>query len=168
MENLKDLFNIVNLNSLLGEYTTPLLKGVEALTLDLVIVAKDDDGNILYVEPIDLKTMAGDTLKFISSLKSWRYDIQAAWYTEALESPSSTFRNIYNQDITGKIKLFKFIVESSTDQGQPLVYEITPEVLHIGKYGRTAINTVDLNVLFDSTEVYQPITLVKEIKGFYS
>ena len=39
MENLKDLFNIVNLNSLLGEYTTPLLKGVEALTLDLVIVA---------------------------------------------------------------------------------------------------------------------------------
>ena len=136
--------------------------------LDLVIVAKDDDGNILYVEPIDLKTMAGDTLKFISSLKSWRYDIQAAWYTEALESPSSTFRNIYDQDITGKIKLFKFIVESSTDQGQPLVYEITPEVLHIGKYGRTAINTVDLNVLFDSTEVYQPITLVKEIKGFYS
>lgn len=39
MDNLKDLFNIVNLNTLLGEYTTPLLKGVEALTLDLVIVA---------------------------------------------------------------------------------------------------------------------------------
>lgn len=34
MENLKDLFNIVNLNSLLGEYTTPLLKGIEDLTLD--------------------------------------------------------------------------------------------------------------------------------------
>ena len=39
MENLKDLFNIVNLNNLLGEYTTPLLNGIEALTLDLVIVA---------------------------------------------------------------------------------------------------------------------------------
>ena len=37
MENLKDLFSIMDLNKLLSMYTDPILKGIENLTLDMLI-----------------------------------------------------------------------------------------------------------------------------------
>lgn len=44
--------------------------------LDMLFVFKSvDTGEVISVLPVDLKTMAGNTLNFISSLKSWRYDI---------------------------------------------------------------------------------------------
>lgn len=39
MGELKDLFNVLDLNELLSVYTKPLLNGVEVLTIDLVILA---------------------------------------------------------------------------------------------------------------------------------
>ena len=142
-------------------------KGIDCKALlDLLIVFKDLDGNVVHVEPIDLKTMAGSTLQFGESLKRFRYDIQGAWYTESLLSPESSFKKLYPDDLNGKVKPFKFIVESSTDQGQPLVYELTEEVLTIGRAGRPSFDMTDLGVLFDLNEPYRPITLVKKVKGF--
>ena len=37
MDNLKDLFSIMDLNKLLTMYTDPMIKGVENLTLDMLI-----------------------------------------------------------------------------------------------------------------------------------
>ncbi len=38
MDNLKDLFSIMDLNKLLTMYTDPMIKGVENLTLDMLII----------------------------------------------------------------------------------------------------------------------------------
>jgi len=60
-------------------------KGVDCKALlDMLIVIKDENGVPVKVEPIDLKTMAGYTVDFTNSVKKWRYDIQAAWYTLAV------------------------------------------------------------------------------------
>lgn len=135
--------------------------------LDMLFVFKDIDGKVLSVLPVDLKTMVGLTINFgTTSFKSFRYCIQAAWYTEALRSPSSTITNIVGDNSKLKIHNFKFVVESTISQGTPLVYEVTDEVLHIGKYGRPGVNTVDLDILFSQEEIYQPISVVKDVKGF--
>lgn len=105
-----------------------MYEGVECKALlDLVVVHKDNDGKIIKIEPIDLKTMSGDTLQFVSKMRHHRYDIQAAWYTQAL----LTHFNV----LADKIEPFKFIVESTTMVGKPLVFVITAATLHHGKFG---------------------------------
>ena len=98
--------------------------------LDLVVVIKDINGDILKVEPIDLKTMSGDTFDFPNSIKSHRYDIQAAYYTEAVYAYFSLDRE--NEDI---VSPFKFIVESTTRQGKPLIFEMTADYLALAREG---------------------------------
>ena len=110
-------------------------RGVDCKALmDLVIVVKEAEGSIIKVKPIDLKTMAGSTLLFNSSLKTRRYDIQGAWYTLAVNSW------LRGQDTLSNIVIdpFLFIVESSTHQGTPLVFEMHPDLLILGKSGREA------------------------------
>lgn len=103
-------------------------EGLECKALmDLVAVHKDKEGEIIRIEPIDLKTMAGNTLTFISKVKQHRYDIQAAWYTLALSKHFDFAEE--------KIDLFKFVVESTTGTGTPLVFEISKETLVHGKHG---------------------------------
>ena len=146
-------------------------KGIASKALlDMLFVFKSiDTGEVISVLPVDLKTMAGLTINFgTTSFKSFRYDIQAAWYTEALRSQSSTITNIVGDNSNLEIQNFKFVVESSLVQGTPLVYEVSDEVLHIGKYGRPAVNSVDLGILFQREEIYQPISLVREVRGFDS
>jgi hypothetical protein len=115
--------------------------------LDLVIEVKDEEGNTLYVEPIDLKTTSNTTLNFLSALKSFRYDIQAAWYTLALES---MFKSI-------DIKSFKFIVESTSFTGTPLIYDLHETLLFMGRYGREK---------FINSESGVNLLISKEIMGF--
>lgn len=106
-------------------------KGVECKALmDLVVVKKDEKGEIINVEPIDLKTMSGQTIHFIGNFKTHRYDLQAAWYTNAL--------TYFFKCAKDKIKPFKFIVESTTNLGTPLVYVISPETLYHGEFGAPA------------------------------
>ena len=98
--------------------------------IDLVIVEKDMEGLVRSVTPYDLKTMGESTLKFIDSVKKRRYDIQAAWYTYGLlnckELPFSS---------TNNLKPFKFIVESTTNPGRPIIYECSEEILKCGFTG---------------------------------
>jgi len=114
--------------------------------LDMVIVCRDEQGRIMWIQPIDLKTMNGNTFDFISSVRSYRYDIQAAWYTLAL-----SYYYAVGLD-GGIIKPFKFIVESSTFQGKPLIFEVTKSLLHIGKSGRQQIIQIPMN-----EDVMQPL-----------
>lgn len=96
--------------------------------LDLVIVVTNTDGEILLVSPYDLKTMNGNTYNFLNSIKSYRYDIQGVWYTLAVMDSFNIGRD--------KVGAFKFIVESTSRQGKPLVYELSEAFLQIGKKGR--------------------------------
>ena len=79
--------------------------------------------------------MGDQTIYFPKSLRQRRYDIQAAFYTEALKSKKE-----YE---TYKILPFKFIVESTTNPGNPLVFTCNQELLEIGKSGRNAYNLCD-------------------------
>ncbi len=95
--------------------------------LDLCIIKRKNNGEIDWIQPIDLKTMSGETLRFLNNLKSYRYDIQSAFYKEGL---------IKHFEIKEEqILPFKFIVESSTEPGTPLVYKLTDFTLAVGKYG---------------------------------
>lgn len=103
-------------------------EGVECKALmDLVVVHKNAKGEIIKIEPIDLKTMSGSTLTFVSKVKQHRYDIQAAWYTMALAKHFNLSED--------KIEAFKFVVESTTGVGTPLVFEISEDTLNHGRYG---------------------------------
>ncbi len=120
-------------------------EGIECKALlDLVIVAKDSEGNIIDIFPFDLKTMSEGTLNFLGNLKKFRYDIQAAWYSLALAFE-------FKVNLIG-IKAFTFIVES-INYSQPLCYEIEGDILDIGLNGRGSISFAN------------DIVIVREIKG---
>lgn len=120
--------------------------------LDRVIV----DHKNKTIQPIDFKTMGDQTIYFPKSLRQRRYDIQAAFYTEALKSKKE-----YE---TYEILPFKFIVESTVNPGNPLVFTCSSELLDIGKNGRQPYKLCDKPYI--STEY---ITYMKfdEIKGFH-
>ena len=126
--------------------------------LDMLIVIRNEKGEIVSVQAFDLKTMNGNTLRFLSNLKSFRYDIQAAWYTEALLASPSSF------ELEGKIREdmlrpFTFIVESNSYPGQPLLFEADEDILNTGKNGRK-----DLKVKL-STNDYED-TVIRHVVGF--
>lgn len=105
-------------------------KGITVKALiDIVIVVRDDEGNIEKIIPIDIKTMSGYTIDFPISARKYRYDIQASWYTWVLSLA-------FDEKDRDKIQPFEFIVESTTNPGNPLVYKTNMEFLNHGSYGR--------------------------------
>lgn len=95
--------------------------------LDIVVVQKDDKGDIVKVIPIDLKTFWDKTTKFLDAVKLRRYDIQAASYSLAVAK-------YFNVPVS-LVSDFLFIVESSTKIGNPLVFQCTKSLLHVGMFG---------------------------------
>ena len=134
-------------------------RGVQCKALlDMVLVERDDKGKILSITGIDLKTMNGNTYYFPSSIKARRYDIQAAWYTLALQHH---FAVPEGSDV---IKPFQFVVESTSFQGKPLNYIVADSLLGIGRFGRRAISLHDTDV-FNGDEMASAI-IQYQIKGF--
>lgn len=126
--------------------------------LDMLIVIRNEKGEITSVQAFDLKTMNGNTLTFLSNLKKFGYHIQAAWYTEALLAEESSF------ELAGKItkemlRPFTFIVESNSYPGQPLLFEADEDILNTGKNGRK-----DLKIKLPTNE-YED-TVIRHVVGF--
>ena len=119
--------------------------------LDLVIVFKSEEGEVLEVHPYDLKTMSGPTHKFLFNVKKFRYDVQAAFYTKALIEKFQV-----------AIDPYSFIVESTTSPGTPLIYVMEESLLDIGLRGRPG-----LVVGGESQDSEQSWKVVKDIKGIY-
>lgn len=99
--------------------------------LDLIII--DYDKKLII--PCDIKTIGDFTSNFLFSVKKFRYDIQAAFYLLALES----FKIKYNLN-DFKIMNFKFIVESTIQQGCPLIYTIKNSDIYYALLGDEAVN----------------------------
>jgi hypothetical protein len=150
-------------------------KGVQCKALlDMLWVVKDDNNRIISVKPIDLKTTVGDTLYFPTKVKTFRYDIQAAWYTLAVTywlKEHGVFDDI-------EIKPFEFVVESNTLPGRPLIFRCTEAVLDIGKLGRKEVY-IERNEPLDNEPVEnnelviagintrtEKYTFIKELKGY--
>ena len=124
--------------------------------LDRVIV----DHKNKTIQPIDFKTMGDQTIYFPKSLRQRRYDIQAAFYTEALKSKKE-----YE---TYKILPFKFIVESTINPGNPLVFTCSQELLRIGQFGapKTYLYGKIVSEGYDHMSEYKSMVTL-EIKGFH-
>ena len=93
--------------------------------LDMIII----NHTTKVIEPIDIKTLGDNTMNFPKALRQRRYDIQGAFYTEGLRQTYPGYT----------ILPFKFIVESTTNPGTPLVYTMDTQLLETGKYGRSGI-----------------------------
>lgn len=118
--------------------------------LDIMIIFRDSDtGAIKKILIVDVKTMSGSTLHFLSNIRRFRYDIQMAFYKLAVEV------HFNNSDI--EIIDPVFIVESTTEPGTPLVYVATQELIDTGTFGRDEFDLAN----GDGTSVY-----FKPIKGF--
>lgn len=92
-----------------------VLKGL----LDRVIV----NHKKMCVQPIDFKTTQHATTNFRKPFNQFKYDIQAYWYTQACKA----FFKGY------KVLPFLFVVESTTNQGCPLVYEVDKKTMKEAK-----------------------------------
>jgi len=138
-------------------------RGVECKALlDMVIVERDIEGGIVSVQGIDFKTMNGNTYHFLSSVKSYGYHIQAAWYMLALE--------LYFAVSPAKIKNFLFVVESTTTQGKPLVIKLNDDVILIGRHGRKAVSIVDTDMFNTdalNAQIMRPILGLEALLDMY-
>ena len=132
-------------------------EGIECKALlDRIIV----DHKNKTIQPIDFKTMGDQTIYFPKSLRQRRYDIQAAFYTEALKS-----KKVYD---TYEILPFKFIVESTVNPGNPLVFTCSQELLRIGQFGapKTYLYGKIVSEGYDHMSEYKSMVTL-EIKGFH-
>lgn len=123
--------------------------------LDMVIIDHDKK----TIQPIDIKTMGDQSIYFPKSLRQRRYDIQAAFYTQALFQWC-----IDNNRYTDyRILKFKFIVESTTNPGNPLVFTCDEELLKIGNFGRESFRLKGVSSI-KLIDMYYGKT--DEVKGF--
>lgn len=119
------------------------LPDIAILFLDNVEFENEDGTKVVQktlkaVQVLDLKTIGRDNLEFFESVMSYRYDIQAAWYVEAIQRVDKKFWDdlgvIFPQEAI-KILPFVFIVESVTTPGRPLLYFVDETLLLQGKEG---------------------------------
>lgn len=135
--------------------------------LDVCII----DHNAKTIQPIDIKTGAGEPFWFISQLNQFDYQIQAKYYSLALEQwKNKILLGQYEsllKDYT--ILPFKFIVESTNIalQGNPLVFVCTEQLLDLGLNGRPEMIVRLENDLFNDYIVYHEIKGIKQLFSDY-
>lgn len=120
-------------------YQLPIYFEIEGVKckalLDLLMVHFNEEGQVLAVCPFDFKSMDGHTVSFPYSMKRFRYDIQGAWYTDALRSPTAVFPEGFPNLSGAVLDSFTFIVESKTNPGKPLLFQMSQDLIEIGRNG---------------------------------
>jgi hypothetical protein len=122
--------------------------------LDIVYI----DHNNKTITPIDLKTIGESVKNFPESLRKRGYQIQAAWYVEALKQWKEN-----NEFKDYRILNFKFIVVSTTEDEEPVVFTCDESLLYIGKFGREVLYLK--GELWGSDEM-EPYYRLSRIKGY--
>lgn len=117
-------------------------EGVHCKAL-LDIVKIDHERKMII--PIDVKSMSGYVHEFPKSFRKFRYDIQSAWYTLALQQEYKDY----------KILPFRFFVVSDKSS-YPLIYKCSEKDLHIGKWGYTVVSPVTM--VSNDIEITKSIT----------
>ena len=104
------------------EYEGVQCKGL----LDMLIIDKLKK----TLEPVDIKTTNVKTVNWLSMFWKLRYDFQGSFYSKGL-----LLGNYLEKYNCTKIKPFKFIVESQTSPGCPLIYTMNQDMLEFGQFG---------------------------------
>lgn len=100
--------------------------------LDMVIINHKDK----TILPIDFKTTVETIRNFPMVCKKRRYDIQASFYTYAL----NRYKEQHPQLNDYQILPFEFIVVSTTDPiVVPMVFKCTRSLLAVGEFGRPSV-----------------------------
>ncbi len=111
------------------------------------------------LQPIDIKTIGDYTKSFKYNAQRFRYDIQAAFYTEAL-----SYWKTYNYT-DDTILPFQFAVESTKYPGfSPLIFTCTQDDLRAGKYG-VAMRTIIKKFYADGMD-FELDQIERHYKGF--
>lgn len=97
--------------------------------IDLVII--DKETKTLY--PVDIKTTGYRLDSWIGNFWSLRYDIQAAFYSYGLNTMLEKFG-------CEKLGNFKFIVVNQTKPENPLIFQVSDEILNFGEVGGKKIS----------------------------
>lgn len=120
-------------------YQLPIYFSIDGINckalLDFFLVVKNSNGEVIYVQPFDIKTKSGYTIDFPTSVKSFRYDIQAAWYTDGLKNPTAKFPKGFPDMKHVVMRPFTFVVDSSTEPGKPLLFQSQHDLLDAGRNG---------------------------------
>ena len=96
--------------------------------LDLVTI----DHELKEITPVDVKTMSGEVNKFAGNFWSYRYDFQGAFYDKGIR----VHPEVKGLLETGyKLKPFVFLVVEKESINQPMVYEMSEDVLIKGAVG---------------------------------
>ena len=113
--------------------------------LDMVHV----DHSTKTIIPFDIKTIGDYTKHFDKQSKKRRYDIQASWYIKALEA----WRDTHYKDYT--ILDFRFVVASTTQECEPLVFETNQFFIDAGEHGTYSITQGGTNNNFTKATYYK-------------
>jgi hypothetical protein len=109
------------------------VNGVECKALlDLLFIDHDEK----KVYPIDLKTTGKSTADFGKSFVSFRYYLQAAFYTEAVRQWMRTEAIVSEYDYENyTLEPFQFAVVSKSGYEIPYIFKTTPHILKCGRDG---------------------------------
>jgi len=95
--------------------------------LDILVV----DHNRKEISPIDLKTTGKSAYYFRGAFIKWKYYLQAAFYTEAVNCWKNKNPKLENY----KINNFKFLVVETSGFNPPMIYQANTNDLDIGTNG---------------------------------
>lgn len=113
-------------------------EGVECKAL-IDIFAIDRVKKVLNI--IDIKTTSGETLDFHFNVRNFDYDWQMGFYFLAATSMTN---NPKHEFYGYKIECF-FVVESTTNIGNPITFECTKEFINFALNGRPTVELKDEN-----------------------
>lgn len=118
------------------------------------------DHNKKTLTPIDLKTMAGDTIQFPGSMRSFRYDFQGCFYANAVNA----WRKKHPEISDYRVNLPIFVVETTNMglQGSPLVFQLSNEVMNMALYGRQLMS---MGIHYTETKQISKEVQTSEIGG---
>lgn len=104
------------------EYEGVKCKGL----LDMIVI----DRLLRVLIPIDIKTTNVKTVNWVSMFWKLRYDFQSSFYTNGLY-----LGNYLEKFDCVAIDPFRFIVESQSSPGCPLIYKVPQEIIEFGRVG---------------------------------
>lgn len=88
------------------------------------------------IKPYDFKTMNGFTLTFPKTVKKRRYDLQGSFYRRGLVRSLQSLTNLVGFNVNSyKVDYMTFIVESTTNPGFPIQFQLSEELDLIGESG---------------------------------
>lgn len=106
------------------EYQVSMFSIIDNIEVKCLIDMMKIDFDNKIVNIYDIKTMYESTAMFWLNMKKYRYDIQMAWY-----------KTIVSNNYPGFKVNCHFIVESTENIGNPIMYTCTENLLEIGEHG---------------------------------